>query len=145
MAQVSSSKQRRYAITPKREEDFSEWYQQVIKASDVAEHSPVRGCMTIKPWGWAIWENIRDRLDLRIKATGHQNAYFPLFVPMSYLAKEAKHVDGFAKECAVVTHHRLEANEKGDLEPAGPLEEPLIIRPTSETVIGEAFSRWISS
>jgi prolyl-tRNA synthetase len=145
MAQNTSSKQRRYAITPKREEDFSEWYQQVIKASDLAEHSPVRGCMNIKPWGWAIWENIRDRLDARIKATGHQNAYFPLFVPMSFLAKEAKHIDGFAKECAVVTHHRLELNDDGELQPAGPLEEPLIIRPTSETVIGEAFSRWIGS
>lgn len=145
MAQDTHSKERRNAIAPSREEDFAEWYQQVIKASDIAEHSPVRGCMIIKPWGWALWENIRDRLDARIKATGHQNAYFPLFVPMSFLAKEAQHVDGFAKECAVVTHHRLEANEQQGLQPAGPLEEPLVIRPTSETVIGEAFSRWISS
>lgn len=141
----ASSKQRRYAITPRREDDFAEWYQQVIKASDLAEHSPVRGCMIIKPWGFAVWEHIRDRLDARIKATGHHNAYFPLFVPLSFLAKEAKHIDGFAKECAVVTHHRLEADDKGEVQPAGPLEEPLIIRPTSETVIGDAFSRWISS
>ena len=139
------TKTRRYAIAPQREEDFSEWYQQVIKAADLAEHSPVRGCMIIKPWGWSIWERIRDRLDARIKATGHQNAYFPLFVPLHFLAKEAQHVDGFAKECAVITHHRLEVDEKGELQPAGELEEPLIVRPTSETVIGDAFSRWVSS
>ncbi len=132
------------AIRPRRDQDFPEWYQQVIKAADMAENSPVRGCMTIKPWGWAIWERIRDRLDARIKATGHENAYFPLFIPLSFLEKEASHVAGFAKECAIVTHHRLEA--KGDkLVPVGELEEPLIVRPTSEVVIGEAFSRWISS
>ena len=100
------------AIAPAREEDYAEWYQQVIKAADMAENSPVRGCMIIKPWGWAIWENIRDQLDSRIKATGHQNAYFPLFVPLSFLQKEASHVEGFAKECAVVTHHRLELKDK---------------------------------
>jgi prolyl-tRNA synthetase len=132
------------AISPRRDEDYAEWYQQVIKAADMAENSPVRGCMTIKPWGWAIWERIRDRLDLRIKKTGHQNAYFPLFVPISFLEKEASHVEGFAKECAVVTHHRLEAKDH-KLVPAVPLEEPLVVRPTSEAVIGEAFSRWISS
>lgn len=145
MVQSSSTHTRRSAITPKRSEDFAEWYQQVIKAADLAEHSPVRGCMIIKPWGWSLWERIRNRLDARIKATGHQNAYFPLFVPLHFLAKEAKHIDGFAKECAVVTHHRLEADAKGQLCPTGELEEPLIIRPTSETVIGDAFSRWISS
>lgn len=132
------------AINPTREEDYAEWYQQVIKAADMAENSPVRGCMVIKPWGWAIWEFIRDQLDSRIKATGHQNAYFPLFVPLSFLQKEASHVEGFAKECAVVTHVRLEVKDK-KLVPAAELEEPLVIRPTSEAVIGEAFSRWISS
>lgn len=145
MSSGQTEKKRRYAITPTRAEDFAEWYQQVVKAADLAEHSSVRGCMIIKPWGFAIWERIRDRLDARIKATGHQNAYFPLFIPMSFLSKEAQHVDGFAKECAVVTHHRLEADGKGQLKPAGELEEPLIVRPTSETVIGDAFSRWISS
>ena len=139
-----AEKQRTFAIQPKREEDFPEWYQQVIRAADMAENSPVRGCMIIKPWGWSIWERIRDWMDMRIKATGHQNAYFPLFVPLSYLEKEASHVEGFAKECAVVTHHRLEMKD-GRLVPAGELEEPLVIRPTSETVIGEAFSRWVSS
>lgn len=132
------------AIEPTREEDYSEWYQQVIKAADLAENSPVRGCMVIKPWGYAIWEKIRNYLDKRIKETGHQNLYFPLFVPVSYLEKEAKHVEGFAKECAVVTHHRLEEKD-GKLLPASPLEEPLVIRPTSEAIIGEAFSRWVSS
>lgn len=141
---MSDMKDQQCAIRPRRDEDFPEWYQQVIKAADMAENSPVRGCMTIKPWGWAIWERIRDRLDARIKATGHENAYFPLFIPLSFLEREASHVAGFAKECAIVTHHRLEA--KGDhLVPVGELEEPLIVRPTSEVVIGEAFSRWISS
>jgi prolyl-tRNA synthetase len=132
------------AIQPRRDQDFPEWYQQVIRAADMAENSPVRGCMVIKPWGWSIWERIRDYLDGRIKATGHENAYFPLFLPLSYLEKEASHVEGFAKECAVVTHHRLEVKE-GKLVPVAELEEPLVIRPTSETVIGEAFSRWVSS
>jgi prolyl-tRNA synthetase len=141
---MAEAEQRASAIQPRREEDFPEWYQQVIRAADMAENSPVRGCMVIKPWGWSIWERMRDWLDMRIKATGHHNAYFPLFVPLSYLEKEASHVEGFAKECAVVTHHRLEA-KGGRLVPAAELEEPLVIRPTSETVIGEAFSRWISS
>lgn len=132
------------AIKPTRQEDYSEWFQQVIKAADLAENSPVRGCMVIKPWGWSIWELIRDALDKRIKETGHQNAYFPLFIPLSFLEKEAKHVQGFAKECAVVTHHRLEEKD-GKLIPTGPLEEPLVIRPTSETIIGDAFSRWVKS
>ncbi len=139
---VSSQAQK--AVTPSRLEDYAEWYQQVIKVSDIAENSPVRGCMVIKPWGWAIWERIRDRLDRRIKETGHSNAYFPLFVPVSFLEKEAAHVEGFAKECAVVTHHRLEAKD-GKLIPQGELEEPLVVRPTSETVIGDAFSRWVNS
>jgi prolyl-tRNA synthetase len=132
------------AISPTREEDYPEWYQQVIKAADMAENSPVRGCMVIKPWGYGIWENIQRYLDDRIKETGHENAYFPLFIPLSFLEKEASHVEGFAKECAVITHHRLE-EKNGRLVPSGELEEPLIVRPTSETIIGESFSRWISS
>jgi prolyl-tRNA synthetase len=139
------AQQAKTAITPTREEDYPEWYQQVVKAADLAETSPVRGCMVIKPWGYAIWENIQRDLDRRFKETGHKNAYFPLFIPMSYLQKEAEHVDGFAKECAVVTHSRLEADEDGKLQPAGELEEPLIVRPTSETIIGELFSKWVQS
>jgi prolyl-tRNA synthetase len=133
------------AIQPTREENYPEWYLQVIKAADLAEHSPVRGCMVIKPWGYSIWENIQKSLDGMIKATGHQNAYFPLFIPLSFLQKEAEHVEGFAKECAVVTHHRLEKNAEGKLVPAGELEEPLIVRPTSETIIGETFAKWVES
>ncbi|MBA3602159.1 MAG: proline--tRNA ligase [Parachlamydiaceae bacterium] len=132
------------AISPSRQEDYPEWYQQVVKAADMAENAPVRGCMVIKPWGYGIWENIQQQLDKRIKDTGHENAYFPLFIPLSFFEKEAKHVDGFAKECAVVTHHRLEFKD-GKLIPAGELEEPLIVRPTSETIIGESFSRWVES
>lgn len=139
------SKQAKTAITPTREEDYPEWYQQVIKASDLAENSPVRGCMVIKPWGYRLWEKIRTHLDLKFKETGHENAYFPLFIPLSYLQKEAKHVEGFAKECAVITHHRLEMDQEGNLIPAGPLDEPLIVRPTSETIIGESFAKWITS
>lgn len=133
------------AISPTRSENYPEWYQQVIKAADLAESSVVRGCMVIKPWGYAIWENIQKTLDGMIKATGHKNFYCPLFVPLSFLEKEAAHVDGFAKECAVVTHHRLEADENGKLQPAGKLEEPLVIRPTSEAIIGDLYSKWIQS
>ena len=136
---------RKTAIQPTRLENYAEWYQQVIKAADLAEHSPVRGCMVIKPWGYELWENIKNYLDQKFKQTGHQNAYFPLFIPLSYLEKEAQHVEGFAKECAIVTHHRLEKGLDGKLVPAGPLEEPLIVRPTSETIIGEMFSKWIDS
>jgi len=133
------------AITPTREEDYSQWYQEVVKASDMSENSPVRGCMVIKPWGFAIWENIQRRMDAMFKETGVKNAYFPLFIPLSYLEKEAEHVEGFAKECAVVTHHKLEKDEDGGLKPAGKLTEPLIVRPTSETIIGESMSKWTSS
>ena len=132
------------AITPTRQEDYPEWYQQVIKAADLAEGSSVRGCMVIKPWGFGIWENIQRQLDDRIKSLGHENAYFPLFIPLSLLQKEAEHVEGFAKECAVVTHHRLE-EKNGKLVPSGELEEPLVVRPTSETIIGESFSKWVES
>lgn len=135
----------RHAINPTRSEDYPEWYQQVIRAADLAEVSPVRGCMVIKPWGYAIWERMQSILDGMFKATGHKNAYFPLFIPLRYFQKEAEHVAGFAKECAVVTHTRLEADEAGKLQPASPLEEPLIVRPTSETIIGEMFAQWIHS
>ena len=138
------------AITPTRAQDFPEWYQQVIKAADMAENSEVRGCMVIKPWGYAIWELIQKDLDQRFKDTGHTNAYFPLLIPISYLEKEAEHAEGFATECAVVTHHRLEAQKdeatgKTRMIPTGELTEPFVIRPTSETVIGAAFARWTSS
>jgi len=135
----------RTAIQPTRAEDYPEWYQQVIRSADLAESSPVRGCMVIKPWGYRLWENMQRALDDMFKATGHQNAYFPLFIPMSYLEKEAEHVEGFAKECAVVTHHRLEPDPEGGLRPAGPLEEPLIVRPTSETIIGATYAKWVQS
>jgi prolyl-tRNA synthetase len=135
------------AISPTRAEDYAEWYQQVIKAADLAENSPVRGCMVIKPWGYALWENILHDLDAMFKATGHRNAYFPLFIPKSFLEKEAEHVEGFAKECAVVTHHRLVQDEKGALvpDPEARLDEPLVVRPTSETIIGEMFAKWVQS
>ncbi|MBU4010434.1 MAG: proline--tRNA ligase, partial [Proteobacteria bacterium] len=138
-------KEEKTAITPTREEDYSEWYQQAVKVSDMAERSPVRGCMVIKPWGYSLWENIVRELDDMFKDTGVKNAYFPLFIPLGFLEKEAAHVEGFAKECAVVTHHRLEKNNEGRLVPAGPLAEPLVVRPTSETIIGDAFSNWVSS
>jgi prolyl-tRNA synthetase len=133
------------AIEPTRQEDYPQWYQQVVKASEMAENSPVRGCMVIKPWGYTLWENISRILDDMFKETGVKNAYFPLFIPLSFLEKEAEHVEGFAKECAVVTHHRLEQGPNGGLVPAGPLTEPLVVRPTSETIIGDSFSKWISS
>jgi prolyl-tRNA synthetase len=139
------AKQKKTAITPSRAEDYPEWYQQVIKASDLAERSPVRGCMVIKPWGYTLWENIVRELDDMFKETEVKNAYFPLFIPLSFLEREAEHVEGFAKECAVVTHHRLEKAEDGSLLPAGKLAEPLVVRPTSETIIGESYSKWISS
>ncbi|MDD5201355.1 MAG: proline--tRNA ligase [Terrimicrobiaceae bacterium] len=132
------------AISPRRDEDFPEWYQQVVRAADLAENSEVRGCMVIKPWGYALWERMQAVLDGMFKATGHKNAYFPLFIPLSHLQKEADHVEGFATECAVVTHHRLEKVD-GRLVPAGPLTEPLVVRPTSETIIGAAYAKWVSS
>jgi prolyl-tRNA synthetase len=135
------------AIKPTRAEDYAEWYQQVVRAADLAESSPVRGCMVIKPWGYALWERFQAELDAMFKATGHKNAYFPLFIPKSFLEKEAEHVDGFAKECAVVTHHRLVAGPDGGLvpDPKAKLEEPLIVRPTSETIIGASFAQWVQS
>jgi len=134
-----------HAISPTRAEDYPEWYQQVVRAAELAEQSPVRGCMVIKPHGYAVWERMQGILDRMFKATGHQNAYFPLFIPLSYLEKEAEHVEGFAKECAVVTHHRLELGPDGKLIPTGKLEEPLVVRPTSETIIGAMYAKWIQS
>ena len=134
------------AITPTRSENFSEWYQNLITATDLAENSPVRGCMTIKPYGWAIWELMRDEMDKRIKANGVLNANFPLLIPIDFFNKEAEHVAGFAKECAVVTHHRLKMIDgKLQPDPEAKLTEPYIIRPTSETIIGEAMARWVQS
>jgi prolyl-tRNA synthetase len=134
------------ALPVTREQSFPEWYQAAVRDGDMAETSPVRGAMVIKPWGYGVWELIQAALDKRIKETGHDNCYFPLFIPMSFIAKEAQHVEGFAKEMAIVTHHRLK-NEGGKLvvDPDAKLEEPLIVRPTSETIIGDAFSRWIKS
>jgi prolyl-tRNA synthetase len=133
------------AITPRRDEDFPEWYQQVIRAAEMAEASDVRGSMVIRPWGYGIWENMQRQLDAKFKATGHRNAYFPLFIPLSYFAKEAEHVEGFAKECAVVTHTRLEINSEGKMVPGSPLTEPLVVRPTSETIIGASYAKWVQS
>jgi len=136
----------KHALNVTREQDFAAWYQDVITAADMAEESGVRGCMVIRPWGYGIWERMQKLLDDRIKATGHENCYFPLFIPLSYFEKEAEHVDGFAKEMAVVTHHRL-IQKEGRLvpDPDARLEELLVVRPTSETVIGAAFSRWVQS
>jgi prolyl-tRNA synthetase len=127
-----------------RQQNFTDWYQEVIRAADLAENSTVRGCMVIKPWGMGIWERIQRLLDEQIKATGHDNCYFPLFVPLGLFRKEAEHVDGFAKEMALVTHTRLRSVD-GQLKLEGPLEEPLVVRPTSETIIAESFAQWIQS
>lgn len=134
---------------PKRSENYSEWYNELVKRADLAENSPVRGCMVIKPYGYAIWEKMQRALDDMFKATGHQNAYFPLFVPKSFLEKEEEHAAGFAKECAIVTHYRLkpDPDKKGSLmvDPNAKLEEELIVRPTSETVIWNTYKGWIQS
>ncbi|MEP6850080.1 MAG: proline--tRNA ligase [Acidobacteriota bacterium] len=133
---------------PMRSENYSEWYNEIVKRADLAENSAVRGCMVIKPYGFAIWEKMQRALDDMFKATGHQNAYFPLFVPKSFLEKEEEHAEGFAKECAVVTHYRLKVNPVGKglmVDPAAKLEEELIIRPTSETVIWNTYKSWIQS
>lgn len=137
----------KHALNVTREADFAAWYQAVISEADLAEESGVRGCMVMRPWGYGIWERIQRLLDEKIKGVGYDNAYFPLFIPLSYFEKEAEHVDGFAKEMAVVTHHRLIGDGKGGLvpDPEAKLEEPLVVRPTSETVIGTAFSRWVQS
>lgn len=131
-----------------REEDYSKWYNELVYRADLAEHSDVRGCMIIKPYGYAIWEKMKDILDQKFKETGHSNAYFPLFIPKSYLSKEASHIEGFAKECAVVTHYRLKNAEDGSgiiVDPDAKLEEELIVRPTSETIIWNSYKNWIQS
>ncbi|MEZ4936858.1 MAG: proline--tRNA ligase [Crocinitomicaceae bacterium] len=131
-----------------RNEDYSKWYNELVDRADLAEHSDVRGCMVIKPYGFAIWEKMKDVLDRKFKETGHTNAYFPLFIPKSYLSKEASHVDGFAKECAVVTHYRLKNADDGSgvvVDPDAKLEEELIVRPTSETIIWNSYKKWIQS
>jgi prolyl-tRNA synthetase len=131
-----------------REEDYAQWYQDIVVNADLAEHSDVRGCMIIKPYGYAIWERMKEVLDKKFKDTGHVNAYFPLFIPKSYLNKEAAHVEGFAKECAVVTHYRLKLDEKTKeliVDPDAKLEEELIVRPTSETIIWNSYKKWIQS
>ncbi|WP_456460380.1 proline--tRNA ligase [Reichenbachiella sp.] len=133
---------------PKRSEDYSLWYNELVKKADLAENSDVRGCMVIKPYGFAIWEKMQATLDEMFKDTGHSNAYFPLFIPKSYLSKEADHVEGFAKECAVVTHYRLKNDESGKgvvVDPDAKLEEELIVRPTSETIIWNSYKNWIQS
>src|SRR6266568_228759 len=144
---MATSQNPKTAISPRRDEDFPEWYQQVIRAAELAEPSDVRGCMVIRPWGYGIWENMQRQLDTLIRATGHRNAYFPLFIPLSYFAKEAEHVEGFAKECAVVTHYRLKMDEEAGLvpDPESKLTEPLIVRPTSETIIGASYAKWVQS
>lgn len=133
---------------PKRSEDYAAWYQELVKQADLAEHAPVKGCMIIKPYGFGIWEKMQRTLDDMFKETGHVNAYFPLFIPKSYLSKEAAHVEGFAKECAVVTHYRLKNSPDGKgviVDPEARLEEELIVRPTSETIIWSAYRNWIQS
>ena len=133
---------------PSRNKDFSGWYNELVKKADLAENSSVRGCMVIKPYGFSIWEKMQSKLDSMFKETGHQNAYFPLFIPKSYLSKEADHVEGFAKECAVVTHYRLKSDKDGHgvvVDPDAKLEEELIVRPTSETVIWNTYKNWIQS
>jgi len=132
----------------KRSDDYSAWYNNLVKSADLAEHSAVKGCMVIKPYGYAIWEKMQAELDKRFKETGHQNAYFPLFIPKSFFTKEASHVEGFAKECAVVTHYRLKVDEHtGEIivDPEAKLEEELIVRPTSETIIWNTYRDWIKS
>ena len=130
----------------KKSENYSSWYNELVVKADLAENSPVRGCMIIKPYGFAIWENMKAELDRMFKETGHQNAYFPLFIPKSYFNKEAAHVEGFAKECAVVTHYRLK-NDNGNIivDSNAKLEEELIVRPTSETIIWDTYRKWIQS
>ncbi|PYL18515.1 MAG: proline--tRNA ligase [Verrucomicrobia bacterium] len=142
---MSTPAAQKTAISPRRQEDFPEWYQQIVRAAELAEPSDVRGCMVIRPWGYGIWENMQRQLDTMFRATGHRNAYFPLFIPLSYFAKEAEHVEGFAKECAVVTHTRLEVDAEGKMKPASALTEPLVIRPTSETIIGASYAKWVQS
>ena len=132
----------------KKSEDYNKWYTDVITKAGLADYGPVKGSMVIRPYGFAIWELVKDEFDLQFKKTGHSNAYFPLFIPKSFLAKEADHVEGFAKECAIVTHSRLMSDEKDGtikVDPSSKLEEEVIVRPTSETVIWHMYKKWINS
>jgi len=136
-----------HSIAP-RATDYSQWYLDVIAAAELSDYSPVKGSMVLRPHGYAVWDLMRNELDTRFRDTGHVNAYFPLLIPMSFLSKEAEHVEGFAKECAVVTHHRLRAVPGGtglEVDPTAKLEEPLVIRPTSETIIWHMYGKWIQS
>ncbi len=145
MKETNAQKQSaKTALSPTRAENYAEWYQKAVRGADFAELSGVRGCMVLKGWGYGAWELMQRDMDRRFKETGHENYYFPLFIPLSYFQREAEHVDGFAKEMAVVTHHRL-TKKDGVLVPDGPLDEPLIVRPTSETIIGESMAKWIKS
>ena len=142
MAEVSNKE------VTNREDNYSQWYNNLVVKADLAEQSAVRGCMVIKPYGYAIWEKMQHELDRMFKETGHVNAYFPLFIPKSFLSREAEHVEGFAKECAVVTHHRLKVAPDGKgvvVDPDAKLEEELIVRPTSETIIWNTYKNWIKS
>jgi prolyl-tRNA synthetase len=141
---VAQSQSAGTAISPSRADDFAGWYQEVVRAAELATMAHVRGCMVIRPWGYRMWELMQAELDRQIRARRHSNVYFPLLIPVSYIQSEADHVEGFAKEMAVVTHHRLE-DVQGVLTPAGPLEEPLVVRPTSETIFGRSMSEWIQS
>ncbi len=142
-----AAKSKNKGVSPSRQEDFPAWFQAVVREGEVAELAHVRGSMVIRPWGYAIWELMQAELDREIKGSGASNAYFPLFIPLSYIESEAEHVEGFAKEMAVVTHHRLEEDPEnpGHLRPGGKLAEPLVVRPTSETIIGRSFAKWINS
>jgi len=144
-SQGRDSKDKQMGVTS-RAADYAAWYQDLVLKAELADYSPVRGCMVVRPYGWELWERIRDTFDRFFKETGHKNAQFPLFIPLSFLAKEASHVEGFAKECAVVTHYRLKAGANGiEPDPESKLEEPLIVRPTSETIIGSMYAKWVQS
>ncbi len=135
-------------VLTSKEENYAQWYNDLVLKSGLAENSAVRGCMVIKPYGYAIWEKMKDELDRMFKETGHENAYFPLFIPKSFFSREAEHVEGFAKECAVVTHYRLKTDEENGgliVDPDAKLEEELIVRPTSETIIWNTYKNWIQS
>ena len=142
---AEQSRDKNLGITP-RAKSYADWYQDLVLKGELADHSPVKGCMVVRPYGWALWENIQEVFNRFFKETGHKNAQFPLFIPLSYMTKEAAHVEGFAKECAVVTHYRLKATPEGIVpDPESKLDEPLIIRPTSETIIGAMYAKWVQS
>src|SRR5262249_23519125 len=132
-------------VTP-RAKSYADWYQDLVLKSELADYSPVRGCMVVRPYGWSIWTKIQEIFDGYFRETGHVNAQFPLMIPLSFMAKEASHIAGFAKECAVVTHYRLKGTDHGiEVDPESKLDEPLVIRPTSETIIGAMYAKWVQS